>query len=625
MFDLLTIGDAQVDFLAEQVDTRLMNVQSFRKKLGGRVPKIAVAASRLGLKTAVISSLGEDELGDFIQQKLLKEGVSTQFLQQTSQQMTKGVFCERSSLEGVKKTKCHYYAVTNDFDFQTMDQKVFSLPCAVLITVSSIKSNKNFSQIVDQFKSYDSQIILDLDFDQGHKERLCSVQNDECLKMYRELMSESDLIIGNEQEFCWSIGKDFISEAIQKIREVTSAVLVMNLGKEGCVIFLSNGDSVKVPNTVTYGRNYYGAEEGFISGFLRGWIKGESLQNSAQWANQCFSQIVTRDVGDDYSPIFEEIEANCQNPCAPNAHSSSSLSVKSKDQGPRKREHEQKLFFAFDDWHFFQRECKKRNIHPSFVKNFKEKLFEGFVATKSHMNNHTLGVLIDSVFGQKIITKCEKQSLLFGIPVEKPLEMPIKWIDNQEAYPLVLSRSPSALVTVLWEYHSALNDTMKNAQLERLKHLSMACVSLERRMIIHLKSPRSYTEDGMSLSAGMKDIYDQGIYPDFWKIQAVENMIEWCQIDGVLKRHHSHARILLACDEENDLEALGRYFNSSCQSMYTDGFVFGRSMCREIWQSVISGKTKLSNVPSLVHQRYGEVLALWEQTKQRNKKQVQTA
>ena len=64
--DLICMGRVAVDFYAEQVHSPLEDAQSFRKYLGGCAGNTAVGTSRLGLKSAMFSCVGADEIWVFI-------------------------------------------------------------------------------------------------------------------------------------------------------------------------------------------------------------------------------------------------------------------------------------------------------------------------------------------------------------------------------------------------------------------------------------------------------------------------------------------------------------------------------------------------------------------------------
>ena len=75
--DVITIGRSSVDLYGQQVGGRLEDMASFAKYIGGSPTNIAAGSARLGLKSALITRVGDEHMGRFIREQLAKEGVNT--------------------------------------------------------------------------------------------------------------------------------------------------------------------------------------------------------------------------------------------------------------------------------------------------------------------------------------------------------------------------------------------------------------------------------------------------------------------------------------------------------------------------------------------------------------------
>ncbi|MFV0386819.1 PfkB family carbohydrate kinase, partial [Paracoccus sp. (in: a-proteobacteria)] len=73
--DLITIGRSSVDLYGDQIGGRLEDMGSFSKYIGGSPTNIACGTARLGLRSAVITRVGDEHMGRFIREQLLREGV----------------------------------------------------------------------------------------------------------------------------------------------------------------------------------------------------------------------------------------------------------------------------------------------------------------------------------------------------------------------------------------------------------------------------------------------------------------------------------------------------------------------------------------------------------------------
>src|SRR5580700_1785616 len=93
-YEVLTMGRIGVDVYPLQVGTRLEDVSSFGKYLGGSATNVAVAAARLGHRAAVITRTGADPFGRFVHQALRGYGVGDQYVTPVAGLPTPVTFCE---------------------------------------------------------------------------------------------------------------------------------------------------------------------------------------------------------------------------------------------------------------------------------------------------------------------------------------------------------------------------------------------------------------------------------------------------------------------------------------------------------------------------------------------------
>ncbi|WP_396934378.1 PfkB family carbohydrate kinase, partial [Mycolicibacterium sp.] len=93
-FDVIAIGRSGVDVYPLQVGVGLEQVQSFGKFLGGSAANVAVAAARLGNRTALISGAGDDPFGRFVRDELARLGVDNRFVSTHGEYPTPVTFCE---------------------------------------------------------------------------------------------------------------------------------------------------------------------------------------------------------------------------------------------------------------------------------------------------------------------------------------------------------------------------------------------------------------------------------------------------------------------------------------------------------------------------------------------------
>ncbi|MFF0530232.1 5-dehydro-2-deoxygluconokinase [Nocardia amikacinitolerans] len=92
--EALTIGRVGVDLYPEQSGVPLAEVRSFAKSLGGTATNVAVAAARLGRRSAVLTKVGPDGFGAYVRAALTEFGVAADYVGTAPNLLTPVVFCE---------------------------------------------------------------------------------------------------------------------------------------------------------------------------------------------------------------------------------------------------------------------------------------------------------------------------------------------------------------------------------------------------------------------------------------------------------------------------------------------------------------------------------------------------
>ena len=100
--DLITVGRISVDLFAEQINTSFSQPQTFHKSIGGSPTNVAVAAARLGHKSAIVTKVGVDPLGQYVVNKLKEFGVNTDFVKIAESGLTPVVLASQDPPEDPK-------------------------------------------------------------------------------------------------------------------------------------------------------------------------------------------------------------------------------------------------------------------------------------------------------------------------------------------------------------------------------------------------------------------------------------------------------------------------------------------------------------------------------------------
>ncbi|MET4922850.1 5-dehydro-2-deoxygluconokinase [Streptomyces sp. PSRA5] len=93
-YDVITMGRIGVDLYPLRTGVPLAQVDTFGKFLGGSATNVAVAAARLGRRTAVITRTGRDAFGDYLHHALREFEVDDRWVTPVDRWPTPVTFCE---------------------------------------------------------------------------------------------------------------------------------------------------------------------------------------------------------------------------------------------------------------------------------------------------------------------------------------------------------------------------------------------------------------------------------------------------------------------------------------------------------------------------------------------------
>jgi sugar/nucleoside kinase (ribokinase family) len=94
--DVLTIGETVVDFISVEKTDTLSNASTFERHLRGSPANIAVYVSKLGGRSAIVTKLGSDYFGEYVEDQLQHHGVNTEAVSRTDEAATTNAFVTRT-------------------------------------------------------------------------------------------------------------------------------------------------------------------------------------------------------------------------------------------------------------------------------------------------------------------------------------------------------------------------------------------------------------------------------------------------------------------------------------------------------------------------------------------------
>ena len=638
--DLICMGRVAVDLYAEQLHSPLEDAQSFRKYLGGSAGNTAVGSSRLGLKSAMFSCVGTDDMGVYLRKFLESEGVNTSLLRNTPDHLTALVLL---GVDPPDRFPLIFYR-ENCADMQIkkedINPEIFSQTKALLITGTGISTpamRNTTMEAVKVAKSCGCAIVLDIDFrpvlwgltELGDGETRF-VSSTKVTKELQLFLSELDLIVGTEEEIqiCAGIipkkNSETIDSCIPIIREQSSATIVLKRGKAGCEVFpldLSKSISTRSFNIEVL--NVLGAGDAFMSGFLRGWLREENMETCALYGNACGALVVTRHGCSPSSPSFEEMDYFIKyfDEVKDLAHQPimNQMHLRTELGNPQKND---LLILDLENQIQFEKSCFDKEISLDLISEFKEQVHEGFKSVIKSNHNYNQAILVDTKYCQNILKNSGNTDYTIGVPIEIPNSLNLELFSDKSLYKHLLERPVSWFVKVICYYNLRMSSKVKNELLVKLRKLNDICISLKRKLMIELKIQDSFGENNSSvildnqkshdypLSHAISELYRAGIHPFWWAIKTPNNEKDWDEITKKLDEFDPFVGVIIV-DDEASLINFKSSLSIANSSSYNCGFAIGSSIFWKTWEKFIHEEINKSEIAELVSSNYQSLLNLW--------------
>ncbi|MCY4542666.1 MAG: 5-dehydro-2-deoxygluconokinase, partial [Rhodobacteraceae bacterium] len=321
--DVITIGRASVDIYGRQVGGLLEDMASFNKYIGGSPTNIAAGAARLGLRTALITRVGDEHFGRFIKNQLSCEGVDVSQVVTDRERLTAlailGIRDDETFPLIFYRENCADMALSVDDIDKDFVSSARCL-CATGTHLSNRQTEAAVLKAVTLAREAGARTALDIDYrpnlwglgghDQGESRFIASHRVTDRMQAHLGLF---DLIVGTEEEFHIAGGSTRLMHALANVRELTSATLVCKRGPLGAVAFAG-----PIPKTAEEGEfgeafqievfNVLGAGDGFMAGLLKGWLDDSDWQTTMRIANACGALAVSRHGCAPSYPSLQELE-----------------------------------------------------------------------------------------------------------------------------------------------------------------------------------------------------------------------------------------------------------------------------------------------------------------------------
>lgn len=281
-YDVLAIGRSGVDVYPLQVGVGLEEVETFGKFLGGSAANVAVAAARLGNRSALISGVGDDPFGRYVRGELARLDVDNRFVTTHGEFPTPVTFCEIFPPDDFP---LYFYRKPSAPDLQIgvdeIDTDAVRSARLYWSTVTGLSEEPSRSAHFAAWEARDRAplTVLDLDY-----RPMFWATPAAATEQVRKALAHVTVAVGNREECEIAVGESNPHKAADALLDLGIELAIVKQGPRG-VLGKTRHSSITVsPNEVDV-VNGLGAGDAFGGSLCHGLLNGWSLEKTLRYAN----------------------------------------------------------------------------------------------------------------------------------------------------------------------------------------------------------------------------------------------------------------------------------------------------------------------------------------------------
>ncbi len=287
----VVFGRAGMDMYADPQGTRAEHADLFRADLGGSSANICAGLCKLGMQSALVTSVSDDTVGRFCTNRLAHYGVDTQYIKVLGGEYRVSLAVYESVLEDFQL--CIYR--NNAVDFQVTDKDVDQVDYqsfGALVTAGTVfaaePSRSSTFRAFENARAAGLPVIFDIDY-RPYSWPSAEVASD----VLTRAGEQSDLIVGNDEEFGFMAGDP--SKGLEKARELAAQgkMVIYKMGEKGALT-LAGGEKIRTGIFPVTAVKPNGAGDSFMAGLLAAISEGRPLQEAVLRGSACASIVVSQ-------------------------------------------------------------------------------------------------------------------------------------------------------------------------------------------------------------------------------------------------------------------------------------------------------------------------------------------
>ncbi len=601
--DVITIGRSSVDLYGAQVGGRLEDMGSFQKYIGGSPTNMAAGTARLGLKSALITRVGDEHMGRFIREELAREGVDVRGVKTDPERLTAlvllGIRDDKQFPLIFYRENCADMALCEE----DIDEGFIAEARAVVATGTHLSHPRTEAAVLKALllaRAHGAQTALDIDY----RPNLWGLAgHGEGESRFIESAKVTEKLQGTLHLF----------DLIVAVRAVSRATLVCKRGPMGAVAFTG-----AIPDSLDAGEagpgfpievfNVLGAGDGFMSGLLKGWLDGEAWPVALKYANACGAFAVSRHGCTPAYPSWEELQFFLGRGVVTPALRKDAALEQVHWATNRHDDWSTMRVFAFD--HRMQLEAME-GATPARIGAFKGLCLDAALQVAGGRPGH--GILCDSRLGREALYRAAGTGLWIGRPVEWPGSRPLAL--EPEIGPDFggLSEWPLGhVVKVLCFCHPEDDAATRAAQEETVVRLFHACRRNRLEMLLEIIPSKVGPVDDDTSATLIRRFYDLGVYPDWWKLEPFATEAAWTRACAAITERDPHVRGVVVLGLDASEEDLAASLRLAAGHGLVKGFAVGRTIFAEAAKAWLKGEMTDEAAVAMMAAKYARLCAIWD-------------
>ncbi|PSM43873.1 5-dehydro-2-deoxygluconokinase [Streptomyces dioscori] len=305
-YDLITMGRIGVDLYPLQTGVPLPQVTSFGKFLGGSATNVAVAAARLGRRTAVVSRTGDDPFGTYLHEALRDFGVDDRWVTPVRGLPTPVTFCEVFPPDDFP---LYFYrqpkAPDLEIDAHELDLDAIRDARVFWVTGTGLceEPSRTATLAALAHRARSGPTVFDLDW-----RPMFWTDPSAARPFYTEALRHTTVAVGNLDEVEVATGLREPHAAARALLDAGVELAVVKQGPKGVLAVHRDGDFAEVPPLPVTVLNGLGAGDAFGGALCHGLLAGWDLERVMRHANAAGAIVASRLECSSAMPTLPEVE-----------------------------------------------------------------------------------------------------------------------------------------------------------------------------------------------------------------------------------------------------------------------------------------------------------------------------